>query len=135
MASANYSHCIPFLPVKNLEETISFYRDMLGFTDEWYWGTPATDAGICRDGLGLLFMLNREYCEIINNEKQRFVICIFVSNVDEIYREVKAKGVTVVTELKTEPWNVREFAILDCNGYILRIGEGVENEPHDTHSR
>ncbi len=133
MASANYSHCIPFLPVKNLEETIKFYKEKLHFTDEWYYGTPPTDAGIGRDGLNLLFMLNPEYCGILNNDKNRFEICLFVSNVDEIFRDLKNNNVTILTELQNEPWNVREFSILDCNGYILRIGEGLENEPHETH--
>jgi uncharacterized glyoxalase superfamily protein PhnB len=134
MSSANYSHCIPFLPVKNLEETIQFYKEKLHFTDEWYFGTPATDAGIGRDGLNLLFVLNPEYCNVINSDKHRFEICLFVSNVDEIYRDIKSSNVVILTELQTEPWNVREFSILDCNGYILRIGEGLENEPLETHS-
>lgn len=135
MSSANYSHCIPFLPVKNLEETVSFFRDKLGFSEEWYWGDPPTDAGIGRDGLNLLFVLNPEYCAMLNSEKQRFTICLFVSNVDEIHKELKQNGVHIISELKNEPYKVQEFSIIDCNGYVLRIGEGFENEPHETHSR
>jgi catechol 2,3-dioxygenase-like lactoylglutathione lyase family enzyme len=135
MASANYSHCIPFLPVKNLEETISFYKEILGFSSEWTWGSPPTDAGISRDGLNLLFVQNEKFVSLINTPEQRFELCLFVSNVDEIFKEIKAKGIVILSELKNEPWNVREFSILDCNGYILRIGEGLENEPMETHSR
>jgi catechol 2,3-dioxygenase-like lactoylglutathione lyase family enzyme len=134
MSSANFSHCIPFLPVKNLEETISFYRDVLGFRDEWYWGTPHTDAGIGRDALNLLFVANPEFVQAINNDQHRLEICVFVSNVDELFKDFKARGVAILSELKNEPWNVREFSIIDCNGYVLRIGEGLENEPLETHS-
>lgn len=133
MASANYSHCIPFLPVYNLQQTLKFYVDNLGFTDEWTWGDPPTDAGVSRDGLNLLFILNPEYTALINSERNRFEICLFVSNVDVIYQEMKSKPVQIISELITEPWHVREFSILDCNGYIIRIGEGIESEPLDTH--
>ncbi len=135
MSSSNYSHCIPFLPVRNLEETIQFYKTNLGFHSEWFWGDPPTDAGIGRDGLNLLFVKNEQYVEILNTPERRFELCLFVSNVDEIYRELQQRNVEIISDLKNEAWNVREFSIIDCNGYVLRIGEGLENEPMETHSR
>lgn len=133
MSSANYSHCIPFLPVKDLRETIKYYKENLGFTEEWLWGDPPSDAGVSRDGLNLLFVENPEHLAMINTEKHRMEICLFVSNVDVIYHEIRSKNVIILSELKNEPWQVREFSILDCNGYKLRIGEGIESEPLDTH--
>lgn len=134
MASANYSHCVPFLPVRNLAETVDFFKSKLGFTNEWYWGNPRTEAGIGRDGLNLLFVLNPAFVDAINTSAHRLEICLFVSNVDEIYKQIKSSGVEVISELRNEPWMVREFSILDCNGYVLRIGEGLESEPLETHS-
>jgi catechol 2,3-dioxygenase-like lactoylglutathione lyase family enzyme len=135
MSSSNYSHCIPFLPVRDLHETIQFYKEKLGFHSEWYWGDPPTDAGIGRDGLNLLFVKNEQFTDLINTAQRRLEICLFVSNVDEVYRELQNQKVEIISALKNEAWNVREFSILDCNGYILRIGEGLENEPMETHSR
>jgi catechol 2,3-dioxygenase-like lactoylglutathione lyase family enzyme len=134
MSSANYSHCIPFLPVRDLHETIAFYKEKLGFHTEWFWGEPATDAGIGRDGLNLLFVKNPKFVDLLQQSDERLEICLFVSNVDEIFKELKSRQVEIVSELKNEPWLVREFSVLDCNGYLLRIGEGLENEPLETHS-
>ena len=120
--------------MRNLEKTIEFYRDVLGFHSEWYWGNPATDAGIGRDGLNLLFVKNEKLANLLTESGERLEICLFVSNVDEIFREMKSLGVEIVSELRNEPRQVREFSILDCNGYLLRIGEGLENEPLETHS-
>jgi catechol 2,3-dioxygenase-like lactoylglutathione lyase family enzyme len=120
--------------VRNLEKTIEFYRDVLGFHSEWYWGNPATDAGIGRDGLNLLFVKNEKLATLLTESGERLEICLFVSNVDEIFREMKSLNVEIVSELRNEPRQVREFSILDCNGYLLRIGEGLENEPLETHS-
>jgi catechol 2,3-dioxygenase-like lactoylglutathione lyase family enzyme len=135
MSSTNYSHCIPFLPVRDLEETIDFYKNILGFTNEWYWGDPPTDAGISRDGLSLFFVKNRTHTEMINNAAQRLELCLFVSNVEEIYHELRKKDITIQRELSSMPWNIREFSILDNNGYLLRIGEYIENDAEAPHAQ
>src|SRR5690606_8462544 len=46
------------LPVRNLRETLDYYRDVLGFHDEWTSPNAdgkLTDGGIRRDDLRLLF--------------------------------------------------------------------------------
>ncbi len=133
MASANFSHCIPFLPVKNLEETLAFYKTYLQFSDEWFWGTPPREGGTGRDGLNLLFIENPEHVAAINSEQNSLEICLFVSNIDIIYKEIKTHGLPLLKEMDTDPDTPKEFAILDCNGYILSISENVESEPLGIH--
>jgi catechol 2,3-dioxygenase-like lactoylglutathione lyase family enzyme len=135
MSSTNYSHCIPFLPVRDLEETIAFYKNKLGFTEVWYWGDPPTDAGISRDGLSLFFVKNEKHNAQINDGEQRLELCLFVSNVEDIYHEVLKNNLIVHQPLASKPWNVREFSIIDNNGYMLRIGEYIENDADATHQQ
>lgn len=134
MSSINYSHCVPFLPVNDLGETIDFYKNKLRFTDEWFWGDPPTDSGISRDGLCLFFVKDKEHVSRINGQKHRLELCFFVSNVEEIYQEAKRKNVFIHKELISTPWNVREFSIVDNNGYVLRIGEYIENDTEASHA-
>ena len=133
MSSTNYSHCIPFLPVRDLQENIEFYKTKLGFTDEWYWGSPATDAGISRDGLSLFFVKNSEHAAKVNDHINQLELCLFVSNVEEIYKEAKRNRVSIHKELTSTPWNVREFCVRDNNGYMLRIGEHIEKDAEAPH--
>ena len=128
MQPKHFSHAVPFLPVKDLKETITYYKEKLGFYNEWFWGNPPSDAGIQRDNLRLLFNQNKEYATIINSEKQAFEVVVFVQNVDAIFEEYKSKRVKIVSGLKDEPWGVREFTVKDVNGYFLRITEGIEKE-------
>ena len=121
-----FSHSIPFMPVRDLKETIAYYRDVLGFSDEWFWYD--TDAGIRRDELGLLFRRAPEYVNKINSEKEHFEICWFVCNVDVVYEEYKSKGINIVSDLEEKPWKMKEFTIQDPNGYHIRIGEGIDEE-------
>jgi uncharacterized glyoxalase superfamily protein PhnB len=109
---------LPFLPVKDLKETIQYYKDQLGFQDDWFWGDPPTDAGCHRDRLSMLFNQNPEVSERIRGLE----LVMFVDDVDGIYAELKNKsGVEIASSIKDEPWGTREFTIKDINGYLLRI--------------
>ncbi|MFI5134226.1 MAG: bleomycin resistance protein [Chitinophagales bacterium] len=124
MKPIHFSHAVPFLPVKDLKETVRFYKDKLGFSNEWFW--EDSDAGLERDDLHLLFNKNPEHVSLINSNGQAFEICWFVQNVDAIYEEFKGKGVVIDKELENKPWGMREFTIFDNNGYAIRIGQGIE---------
>jgi uncharacterized glyoxalase superfamily protein PhnB len=121
-ATTTFSHAIPFMPVRDLKETINYYRDQLGFSKEWFW--EDTDAGINRDDLGLLFMQDKDFVARINSNERHFEICWFVSNVDEVYNEYKSKGVNIVSPLELKPWGIKEFTIEEVNSYWIRIGSG-----------
>lgn len=117
-----FSHTIPFLPVKDLQETIAYYRYVLGFSQEWFWGDPPTDAGISRDDMKLLFGKNPEMVKHLKG----FEIMMFVEGIDTIYEEHKIKGVTLISDIENKPWGVREYTVEEINGYHLRIAEGIE---------
>src|SRR5262245_49607252 len=124
-----FDHTVPFLPVRDLKQTIDYYRDTLGFSGEWFW--EDTDAGIERDDMAVLFNHNPSFVERVNTGERGFEVMWFVQNVDEIYEEYQEKGVKIVGELKDEPWGVREFAFTDINGYYIRVAEGIGDEDEE----
>lgn len=124
MKAIKFYHSVPFMPVRNLQETVAFYRDQLGFSKEWFWGEQ--DAGIRRDHMHLLFNYAPDYVSIVNTPEKHFEIMWFVDNVDDIYEEFKQKDVNIVSHLEEKAWGVREFTVEDVNGYYLRIAEGIQ---------
>jgi hypothetical protein len=42
---------------------------------------------------------NPDFVVAINNANHRMEICLFVSNVDEIYKQIKLNGVQTLSEL------------------------------------
>jgi uncharacterized glyoxalase superfamily protein PhnB len=111
----------PHLPVKGLKETISFYKEKLGFSEEWYYGDPPTDGGCRRDELRMLFWeRGKEFKQPID-----LSLILFVTNVDAVYEEVKRNGLSICKDIQTYDYGIREFAVLDCNGYMLRFSESV----------
>jgi catechol 2,3-dioxygenase-like lactoylglutathione lyase family enzyme len=114
---------LPHLPVKNLRKTLDYYRDHLGFTDEWNYGE--TDGGIRRDELGLLFAQDEKFTEDINNTHHRLPLMWFVDNIDDIYAEFRERNIEIAASLSTHPYGLREFAFIDINGYYIRVAEAV----------
>ena len=55
------------LPVKNLRHTLDYYRDTLGFYEEWTFGQK--DGGIRRDDMRLLFGEDPDYTALINGQQ------------------------------------------------------------------
>ena len=116
----------PHLPVKNLKQTLDFYRDILGFYEEWTWGEK--DGGIRRDDMRLLFGEDPDFINAVNDEKHRLPLMWFVDNIDEIFSEFQGRNIEIVDTLRTHSYGLREFAFIDINGYYIRVAEGTEKE-------
>lgn|GEM_PF-640722 len=112
------------LPVKNLQQTLNYYRDVLGFSNEWTFGDK--DGGIRRDEMRLLFAEDNDFVKDVNNENHRLPVLWFVNNIEEIFSEFKARKIELAAGLKVHPYGLREFAFIDLNGYYIRIAENVE---------
>lgn len=114
------------LPVRNLRDTLTYYRDTLGFSEEWTFGDK--DGGIRRDDMRLLFGEDPPYTDLINSPANRLNLVWFVDNIDEIYSEFKERGIKIESLLEEYPYAMREFAFLDINGYYIRVAEGTEQK-------
>jgi len=116
----------PHLPVKNLADTLDYYRNVLGFYEEWRWGD--TDGGIRRDDLRLLFCEDPVHASMINNPASRLNLVWFVDNIAEVFSEFKQRGIEIVNPLTDYPYGLREFAFVDINGYYIRVAEETEKK-------
>ena len=115
----------PHLPVKDLKQTLVYYRGILGFTNEWVMGK---DGGISRDDMHLLFSEHNEFVQIINIEQQRLPLVWFVDDIKAVYKEFKEKGIHLADDLRKHPYGLWEFAFIDINGYYIRVAEERESE-------
>ena len=115
---------IPILPSRSLSDTITFYR-RLGFE-----GGPHSHgdyAILTRGTVELHFFTHRD---LIPAESSAGCY-IRVSDVESIYRtfalaELPRRGIPRQDALEDKPWRMREFAIVDPDGNLIRIGQMLE---------
>ena len=120
----------PLLAVRNMKETIEFYKNTLGFK----MGMAFPDAGnpeyadLSKDGMVLMFIPAKDH-GIGSGEKLGIGVYLYMEidgDIDEYYAELKGKGVKIVADIKDEPYGVRDFSIEDINGYKLAFNRHLE---------
>lgn len=116
---------IPMLETLDLEETIAFYTDVLGFSCTGY--EEKTWASLERDQVAIMFARPNEG----NGVKEPVLsgsLYFYPDNLEEIWEFVKEKAI-ICYPLEAFDSGIREFAIYDNNGYLLQFGQ--ESEPSE----
>jgi len=109
------------MTVPDIGQTVAFYRDTLGFTcanqtEGW--------AVVRKDEAEVMFALPNQH---ISFAKPLFTGSFYfrTDDVDLLWEQLK-NSVTVVYPVENFDYGMREFAILDNNGYCLQFGQEVE---------
>ena len=126
----------PLLQVSDVEASLAFYRDKLGFR------TGSIDGGftVIRRDECLIFLAQKTKDVDVTNKAARAVddgwcsydlhIYCQPGTLDGLYREFKANGAPMPACFDAgpvmRPYGVRDFSVIDLDGYDLVFGEEVE---------
>jgi uncharacterized glyoxalase superfamily protein PhnB len=117
------SNLSPTLAVRDMKKTLDFYINSLGFK----LGMTFPDANnpeyadLSKDGMVLMF-LPAQNLGIGDDEKLGTGVNFYLEidgDIDEYYRELQAKGVSQLTDIKDEDYGIRDFTVTDPDGYLL----------------
>ena len=113
----------PLLAVRNMKETIEFYKNSLGFKVGMCFPDANNPeyADISKDGMVLMF-IPAENHGISREEKFGIGVYLYMhidGDIDEYYQELKKRGVKIAVDIKDEPFGVRDFTVEDIDGYQL----------------
>lgn len=107
----------PVLASLDIYKTVDFYQSKLGF-DRVSW-KDENYAIVHRDKISIHFWKCNDKIHPENT-----CCYIRVQDVDSLYKELKSHGVVHPNgPLKDQPWGMREFAILDGDGNMIRFGQ------------
>ena len=108
----------------DIEETLAYYRDVLGFESTWTWGEPPVFGSATMGGVTIMFNLQPDLAAKVRGHQHG----IKVEDADELYRLHQSRDALVVEEIEDKPWGIREYIVEDLNGYHLRIGGPLSSE-------
>lgn len=110
---------VPVLASLNIDKTVEFYQTKLGF-DRVGWKDKHY-AVIARDKIEIHFWKCNDKIH-----PEHTSCYIRVKDVDGLYEEMNRAGVVHPNgKLKNQPWKIREFAILDEDGNLIKFGENL----------
>lgn len=121
------------LMVKDVDKTIAYYRDLLGFkvTMTEPQEEPFQWAMMTNGGAEIMFQsrasLAGEYEQLFGDIPLggSFTLFIEVKDVKALY-EMAGKSVEMVKELEKTFYGMTEFTIRDLNGYVLTFAQPIE---------
>jgi hypothetical protein len=123
-ASRNLVSISPFFIVKDLQASISYYIERLGFQLDFHG--PDDDpyyAGVSRDGIGI--MLKAILPDVLPSPNHtrhgwaRWDAYIYTLDPDVLFEEFRQRGVSFVKELSFIDDGLWGFEVTDADGYVL----------------
>ena len=114
-----FDMAIPILPSRSVKDTLAFYQH-LGFKGELY----PDYAVLTRETVELHFFTHPG----LRPAESSAGCYIRVADVEKFYRaftvaQLPRQGIPRQDALEDKPWGMREFAVVDPDGNLIRIGQ------------
>lgn len=116
----NLGGAVPIFRVENLDISVAYYVERLGFQLQWR-GDPLASVGRDRTSI----MLSEG-----DQGQSGTWVWIAAGDVDALYKELQARGALLRHPPTNYPWGSRECQVRDPDGHVLRFGaESNPDEP------
>jgi catechol 2,3-dioxygenase-like lactoylglutathione lyase family enzyme len=106
---------VPDIMSERMDESLTFYRDFLGFELRMDLGWVTTFVSPSNPTAQII-VLRRDHSTSIQPH-----LSIEVDNVDEVHAKAIARGEKIVYPLTDESWGVRRFFVADPNGVVINV--------------
>ncbi|MEM7128965.1 MAG: VOC family protein [Chloroflexota bacterium] len=115
-----FNTLIPLLDVKNVEHSIEFYADALGFTieDKLIWNGQIDWALLSSGPIRLMLSNNSESFHETWVATNGSIFFIYPEDIDSLYKALQVKGYEP-SALQASQGGTREFCLQDPDGYTL----------------
>jgi catechol 2,3-dioxygenase-like lactoylglutathione lyase family enzyme len=115
MSTATFKEVNPVLPSHNVEESLRYYVERLGF--RLVFGTPSNNyVGVRRGGVELHLQWQREE-DFKAGKAGQCMLRFIVDDPNALFEEYEGKGVFHEgTSVKDTVWGTREFGFFDLDG-------------------
>jgi uncharacterized glyoxalase superfamily protein PhnB len=122
------SSASPSLTVNDLDRSLSWYRDVLGFGVEETWKDDGKVVGVSLRAGDVSFMIGQDDWKKGRDRKKGEgfrIFCTTRKNVDDIAKRIKSKGGQLDHEPQNQPWGMRDFSVTDPDGFKITIAQNL----------
>jgi uncharacterized glyoxalase superfamily protein PhnB len=119
------SEAAPGFTANDLEKSLAWYRDVLGFVVEERWEQEGKLTGVQLRAGSVTFMLGQDDWKKGRDRKKGEgfrMYCTTTQDVDVLAERIKARGGTLDQNPRDQPWGMRDFALTDPDGFKITIG-------------
>lgn len=121
----------PCFLVEDVVRTAEYYRDVLGFHFDRYWGELPCFVILLRDSVEISFSKpgpSTSPRPSRNAHAQTpWDVYVWVTDLNGLQEELQSKGARIIRSPEETSYRTREIAIEDCNGYVLCFGQDTSS--------
>lgn len=121
---------MPMLTVNDIQGSITWYRDVLGFTTvEEYQREGKVVGARLRAGVIEILLTQDDFAKGRDRQKGAGVRLYWTTaqNIDQLAATIRERGGQLTQELTDQPWGARDFAVVDPDGFNISISTGVQS--------
>lgn len=121
MTSDRFDHI--FIQPSSFTSSLAFYRDALGWTLKYAWGSDGTPRGACLSSGGMTVVIAEDHPAEDNSKTDgingnRPTVHLQVDDLDARFKEVLASG-SKPTPIQSTHWGTRWFVTADPDGNLI----------------
>jgi catechol 2,3-dioxygenase-like lactoylglutathione lyase family enzyme len=122
---ASITAAAPQFLVAKLDDSLTFYEQRLGFSRDFVYENFYASVSRDRAVIHLKCAPKLEAERAHRRAEEHLDAYLAVSGVDELHRELAARGARITKPLERRPWGTLDFCVEDPDGYILCFSEAV----------
>jgi lactoylglutathione lyase len=115
----------PSLTVGDLDKSLGWYRDILGFGVEETWkDDDGKVVGVSLKAGDVSFMIGQDDWKKGRDRKKGEdfrIYCETKKSVDDLAKKIEANGGRLDSRPTDQPWGVRDFSVTDPDGFKITI--------------
>ena len=119
----------PGFTANDLEKSLAWYRDVLGFAVESRWEKDGKLAGVELRAGDITFMLGQDDWKKGRDRKKGEgfrLYCETTQDVDALAAGIVARGGTLDQEPRDQHWGMRDFSLTDPDGFKITIARELK---------
>ena len=123
--STRLTEASPSFTVNDLQKSMAFYTDVLGFSVDERWERDGKLMGVSLQAGDVTWMIGQDDWQKGRDRKKGEgfrLYCTTKQNVDALAAKIKAKGGKLDSEPADQPWGSRDFSLTDPDGFKITIG-------------
>jgi uncharacterized glyoxalase superfamily protein PhnB len=117
----------PSFTVNDLDRSVSWYRDVLGFGVEETWKSDdGKVVGVSLKAGDVSFMIGQDDWKKGRDRKKGEgfrIYCETKKNVDDLAKQIETKGGRLDSGPTDQPWGVRDISLTDPDGFKITIAK------------
>jgi uncharacterized glyoxalase superfamily protein PhnB len=116
---------VPVIGTDNIEETLTYYTQVLGFEFDFKYGNPVDYAGVKSGDAEIYFTREETLSKVLKLNQIHPEIFIWVDDSAALFNEQVKNGAEVIEEVADRPWGARQYVLKDNNGYYLKFAQPI----------